>query len=66
MDPIISSALQQQQDIQAMEVSASVLKKTISVQKSVSDAILTILDSAMVESPAGKTLGAGQNFDASA
>lgn len=69
MDPLFTSALQLQQDVQAMKIGASVLKKTVDVQKTMSEAILTILDSAMssstVATPAGKAVGLGQSFDVS-
>ncbi|MGL4942528.1 MAG: putative motility protein [Thermoguttaceae bacterium] len=62
MDPLFSSAIQFQQDMQSFKIGASVLKKTMDVQKTTSEAILTLLDSAMV-APTGKSLGMGQNLD---
>ncbi len=62
MDPIISSALQQQQAQVAMKTQMSVLQKSMDVQKNVGEMLIGLIDSA-AQSP-GKALGSGANFDA--
>ena len=63
MDPIISSALQQQQQQIATQVQMSVLQKTQDVQKQIGEAIVGLIEGAALSSP-GKAIGSGANFDA--
>ncbi len=62
MDPIITSALQQQQAQVAMKTQMSVLQKSMDVQKNVGEMLIGLIDSA-AQAP-GKALGSGANFDA--
>ncbi len=62
MDPLISSALQQQQAQVAMKTQMSVLQKSMDVQKSVGEMLVGLIDGA-AQAP-GRALGAGANFDA--
>ena len=63
MDPIISSAIQQQQQQTAMQVQMSVLQKTQNVQKQLGEAIVGLIEGAALPAP-GKAVGSGANFDA--
>ncbi len=62
MDPIISSALQQQQSQVAMQTQMSVLKKGMDVQKQIGEALIGLIDGAAMQTP-GKAVGMGANFD---
>ena len=66
MDPIISSAIQQQQAATAMKVQMSVLQKSMDVQRSVGELLVGLIETAApdsVQAP-GKAIGLGGNFDA--
>ena len=63
MDPIITSAVQQQQQKIAMQVQMSVLQKTQEVQKQLGEAVVGLIQDAVVQTP-GKSIGHGINFDA--
>jgi hypothetical protein len=63
MDPIIASALQQQQEQTALKVQMSVLQKTQDVQKNLGEALIGLIEGASLQSP-GKAVGLGANFDA--
>ena len=62
MDPIVSGAILQQQQQIAMQVQASVLQKTQDVQKQLGEAIVGLIQDAVVPMP-GKALGSGTTFD---
>lgn len=61
MDPIISSAIQQQQEQIALQTQMSVLKKSMDVEKEVGSMLIGLIESAA--SP-GQELGMGAKFDA--
>ena len=66
MDPIISGALQQQQEATAMKVQMSVLKKGMDVQRNIGEMLVGLIESAVpqtMQTPA-KVAGLGENFDA--
>ena len=63
MDPIIVSALQQQQQQIAIQTQMSVLKKTQDVQKQLGEAIVGMIQGVSIQVP-GKAIGSGMNFDA--
>jgi hypothetical protein len=63
MDPIISGAIQQQQEQTALKVQMSVLQKSMDVQKSVGEMLVGLIDGAALQTP-GKAVGLGSNFDA--
>jgi hypothetical protein len=66
MDPIISGALQQQQEATAMKVQMSVLKKGMDVQRNIGEMLVGLIEAAApqtMQTPA-KVAGLGENFDA--
>ena len=63
MDPIITGALQQQQQQIAMQVQASLFQRTQEVQKQIGETLIGLIQGA-VEQPPGKAIGSGANFDA--
>ena len=66
MDPIISGALQQQQEMTAMKVQMSVLKKSMDVQRNIGEMLVGLIETATpqaLQAPT-KTAGLGENFDA--
>lgn len=66
MDQIISGALQQQQDLTAMKVQMSVLRKSMDVQRGVGELMVSLIETAAPQSMQTpvKTVGLGENFDA--
>jgi len=66
VDPIISGALQQQQEMTALKVQMSVLQKSIDVQRSVGEMLVGLIESAAPTTMqmSAKTAGLGENFDA--
>ena len=66
MDSIISGAIQQQQEMTAMKVQMSVLKKSMDVQRDVGEMLVGLIDTAApqkMHTPV-KTAGLGEKFDA--
>ncbi|MGL4595532.1 MAG: putative motility protein [Thermoguttaceae bacterium] len=63
MDPIITNAIQQQQQQVAMQTQMSVLKTTMNVQKELGQAIVGLIESAANLQMPGKAVGLGANFD---
>ncbi|MGL6197256.1 MAG: YjfB family protein [Thermoguttaceae bacterium] len=60
----VASASAMQQEMTALKVQMSVMKKTLSVEKSIGEAIIGLLDSALEAAPrGGKTEGIGENID---
>ena len=66
MDPIISGALQQQQDLTAMKVQMSVLKKGMDVQRDMGELLVGLIETAAPQAmqASAKTAGLGEKFDA--
>lgn len=62
VDPIISSAIAQQQQQVAMETQMSVLKTTMNVQKDIGEALVGLIQGAALQTP-GKAIGLGTKFD---
>ena len=65
MDPIISGALQQQQEMTAMKVQMSVLKKNMDVQRNIGEMLVGLIETAIpqkMQTPA-KIAGLGENLD---
>lgn len=62
MDPIVSSAIQQQQAQTAMQVQVSLLQKSMNVQQQVGEALIGLIDAAAMQTP-GKAIGLGQKID---
>ena len=63
MDPIITGAIQQQQQQIALQTQMSMLAKTQDVQKQLGEAIVGMIQDAVVQTP-GKAIGGGMHFDA--
>jgi len=63
MNPIITGAIQQQQQQVAMQVQMSVAQKTQEVKKQLGEALVGLIQEAAVQTP-GKAIGRGINFDA--
>lgn len=65
MDPIIETAIAQQQQQVALKTQMSVLKKTMDVEKEIGEAMVGLIsDAAATMQTPGKAIGMGQNFDA--
>ena len=65
MDAIISSAIQQQQDLTSMKVQMSVLKKSMDVQRDIGEMLVGLIEGAApqgLKTPV-KTPGLGDHID---
>jgi hypothetical protein len=65
MDTMINNAFDLQQQQIAMQTQVSVMKTTLKTQKMVGEAIISLIDSAVIgsDSRQGKSLSSGKNLD---